>query len=411
MSGTWRDHESDAAPESTADESEALKAHWTLAPSVVFLNHGSFGACPRSVLAAQQAVRDRMESQPVRFFVRDLEALLDRAREALAHFIDADPLDLVFVPNATTAVTTVLRSVKLQPGDELLTTDHTYAACRYALDDVAARTGAHVVVAPVPLPIRSEQDVIEAVLGEVTRKTKLALLDHVTSPTALIWPIERLVAELQAKGVDVLVDGAHAPAMVPLSMRAIGSAYYAGNCHKWLCAPKGAGFLYVRRDRQQAVHALVVSHGARAKRDDRSRFWLEFDWQGTGDPSAYLAVPAAIDFVSTLMPGGLVALQQRNRAMALRARSLLQQALRATSLAPETMIGSMASVLLPDEPPAAAGSKSLQDRLLEEYGIEVPIVSWPAPPQRLVRISSQAYNRMRDYEQLADALRSLLQQA
>jgi isopenicillin-N epimerase len=381
---------------------------WALDPRVTFLNHGSFGATPRPVLAAQHELRARMEGEPVRFVTRELERLLDDARATLGAFIGTAAEDVAFVPNATAGANAVLRSLPLAAGDEILTTDHAYGACRNAADFVAERAGARVVVAPVSFPLESPDDVIEAVLAHVGPRTRLALLDHVTSPTALVMPIVRLVAALADRGVETLVDGAHAPGMVDLDVRAVGAAYYTGNCHKWLCAPKGAGFLYVRRDRQATVRPTVISHGATSTRTGRSRFLVEFDWTGTHDPTAYLCVPEAIRVLGAALPGGWPELRARNRALAIEARALLCRALGVAVPAPEAMIGSMATVPLPDSPVRSASVPSpfdpLQDALLERFAIEVPIFPWPAPPRRFVRVSCQLYNTLEQYERLAAAL-------
>src|SRR6185295_838133 len=236
-----------------------FRRHWQLDPSVAFLNHGSFGACPRAVLDAQDAWRARLEAEPVRFMNIELEPGLDVARAAVGAFVGCDPDDVAFVPNATTGVNTVVRSLDLSPGDELLTTDHVYNACRNVLHAVADKARARVVVAAVPFPLKSADVVVESVVGHVTPRTKLALLDHVTSPTGLVFPVLRLVAELANRGVASLVDGAHAPGMLPLDLRTLGAAYYTGNFHKWTCAPKGAAMLWVRRDLQPRVRPLVVS--------------------------------------------------------------------------------------------------------------------------------------------------------
>jgi isopenicillin-N epimerase len=386
--------------------------HWTLDAAVAFLNHGSFGACPKPVLEAQQRWRTRMERQPVQFFVRDLEQLLDGARTELATFLGADPQDLAFVPNATTGVNAVLRSVPFASGDELLTTTHTYNACRNSLEFAAAAAGARVVVADVPFPIDSAERMIEAVLERVTRRTRLALLDHVTSPTALVFPVERLVRALAERGVDTLIDGAHAPGMLPLRVRELGATYYTGNCHKWLCAPKGAGFLYVRRDRQHSIRPATISHGANSPRTDRSRFLLEFDWTGTNDPTPYLCIPEAIRFMGTVLPGGWSAVMQHNRDLVLAARRTICSALGLSLPCPDAMIGSLAAFPIPDGSAEPSSSPlyadSLQDALLARYAIEVPVSPWPAPPKRLLRISGQIYNRPSQYDRLAAALRTLL---
>jgi isopenicillin-N epimerase len=353
-----------------------------------------------------------MERQPVRFFVREYQRQLDQARAELADFLGADPAGLVFVTNATTGVNAVLRSLELSPGDELLTTNHVYGACRSTLHYVAGRQRARVVEAEVPFPIHGPQQVVDAVMSRVSRNTRLALLDHVTSPTGLRFPVEELVEALAACDVDVLVDGAHAPGMLPLDLEAVGAAYYTGNCHKWLCAPKGVGFLYLRQDRRECVHPTTTSHGYDFPVHDRSRLHLEFDWPGTFDPSALLALPEALRFMGSLISGGWQALMRRNRQLALEARRILCDALAVSPPCPESMVGALAALELPDGPPNTATSAlytdPLQDLLLERHGIEVPIIPWPAPPSRLLRVSAQLYNAPQEYQHLGRVLAPLL---
>jgi isopenicillin-N epimerase len=390
-----------------------LNQIWPLDPKIVFLNHGSFGSCPQPVLEFQRGLRDRLERQPVQFLVRELEPLLDQARAALAQFTGARPENLVFVPNATSGVNTVLRSLTFAPGDELLVTDHEYNACRNALDFVAARAGAEVVVARVPFPFQSTGQIEDAIMGRVTPRTRLALIDHVTSQTGVILPIERLVHQLAARGVDTLVDGAHGPGMVPLHLEQLGAAYYTGNCHKWLCAPKTAAFLHVRPDRQPFIHPLTISHGFNSPRTDRSLFLIEFGWTGTLEPSACLSVPAALRFMEGLAPGGWTEIMARNRALALEGRKILCQTLEIAPPCPEECIGAMASVPLPDAREAGRALPPLyidplQDQLLARHGIEVPVIPWPGFPKRLLRISAQMYNSQAQCQLLADALGELL---
>jgi isopenicillin-N epimerase len=385
--------------------------YWSLDPTVAFLTHGTFGAAPRAVLEAQRAWRDRMEREPVRFLDRELERLLADVREQLGAFVGASPDDLAFVTNATTGVNTVLHSLRFAPGHELLTTDHEYNATLNALRQVAARDGARVVMARIPFPIRSADEAVDAIVGALTPRTRLALVSHITSTTALVLPVARIVAALAERGVDVLLDGAHAPGQVPLDLGAIGAAYATGNAHKWLCAPKGAAFLHVRPDRRGAIRPLVVSHGANDRRTDRTRFRAEFDWTGTTDPSAILAIPAALEFLGGLRSGGWPEIMAANHALALAARDRLIDALGIGPTAPDAMIGAMAALPLPDDLP-----QDVKARLYDEHRIEVPVSTWPvdaalepgeAPRARLIRVSAQAYNDISQYERLAAALRSM----
>jgi isopenicillin-N epimerase len=384
-----------------------MRQHWSLDPSVTFLNHGSFGACPTAVLKWQTELRAQLEREPVQFLVRELPRQIDAAREAAAAFVGARPDNLGFVGNATAGVNAVLRSLRLGPGDEILVTDHGYNACTNVARYVADRNGARVVVAPVPFPIASADEVVASVLEHTTARTKVALLDHVTSPTGLVLPVERMVAALAERGVDTLVDGAHAPGMLALDLEAMGAAWYTGNFHKHPCAPKGAAILWVRPDKQADLHPAVISHGYNAS-GPRSRWLEEIDWQGTSDPTPWLCVPTAIDFVGGLVPGGWSEIRTRNRALALQARDLLCAALEMGKPAPDDMIGWLVALPLwdgDDRPPTTPlYADALQVALFDEARIEVPIPPWPAPPRRLVRVSAHLYNELPEYERLAAAL-------
>jgi isopenicillin-N epimerase len=370
------------------------------------------------VLEAQVRLREQMEREPVRFFTREAPALLRAAREALGAFVGADPDDLAFVPNASSALNSVLRSFPLAPGDEILVCDHEYNATRNAAEYAARERGARVVVARVPFPLgegAGPERVVEAVLERIGPRTRLAVLDHVTSPTGLVFPIERLARELDERRVELLVDGAHAPGMLDLDLRALGAAYYAGNCHKWLCAPKGAGFLFVRRDRQAGVRPAVISHGANAPvPPGNPRFRAEFDWTGTDDPTPALCVPDALRFLATLVPGGWPEIRERNRGLALEARRIVARALGTPLPCPDAMLGSLAALPVPDTtrfPPIVATSALARDPLHDELrgrGIQAPVVSCPAHPGRLLRVSAALYNEPADYERLAQALGELL---
>ena len=383
---------------------------WPLDPAVDFLNHGSFGACPKAILEKQSELRLKLEREPVDFFVRELPGLLTKARAALAGFVGADGDDLAFVPNATAGVNAVVRSLPFFPGDELLTTDHAYAACKKTLDYVAARTGSRVVVARVPFPLGGDEDVLEPVLAAVTPRTRLAMLDHVSSPTALVFPIERLVRELSARGVDTLVDGAHALGMLPLDISRLGAAYYTANAHKWLCAPKGAAFLHVRKDRQKGLHPIAISHGYAG---GEARFKDEFDWTGTADPTAALSIPDCIAYLGGLLPGGWPAVMETNRALALKARAAICAALGVASPAPEPMLGAMASVPLPAAAPGSPAQRLGREELadwMRARGAEPWFYDWPPGEGLLVRVSAQLYNTEGQFVRVAGLLAEALRE-
>jgi isopenicillin-N epimerase len=382
-----------------------------LARRVAFLNHGSFGACPRRVLALQQELRQQMEREPVQFLWRHYEERLEPARVELAQFIGARKQDVVFVTNATSGINAVLRSLPLQRGDELLTTDHDYNACHNVLREVARERRANLVTAEVPFPITHADQVIEAILRRVTSRTRLAMIDHVTSPTALVYPIEPIVRELERRGIDTLVDGAHAPGQVPLDLAKVQPAFYTGNLHKWVCAPKGAAFLWARADKQQNLQPAIISHGHNRPRRGYTAFQDRFDWAGTADPTPWFCVGAAIRWMRQLLPGGWRDVRTRNHALTLVARSFLCEALEVTAPAPVEMLASMATIPLPESLQDKPGRRVRafekiepeQRRLFDEFEIEVPLLRLHG--RRWFRISAQVYNSARDYERLAKALR------
>lgn len=372
---------------------------WTLAPDVHFYNHGSFGACPEPLLEQQQVWRARLEREPVRFMVDELPEAMHEARRVFAAFLRCHANDLAVVANATTAVNTVLRAIRWQAGDQILVTNHGYPACNAAAAQVAREVGAEVVVAAVPFPLQQPEQVVSAVLNRVTDRTRLAILDHVTSPTAVVFPIESLVASLTAQGIEVLVDGAHAPGMLPLNLAALKPTYYTGNCHKWLCAPKSSAFLYVAPDKQQDFHPLVLSHGLLEQDPLVSPFRAEFDWMGTVDPTPFLTAAQAIQYFATTVPGGWKFIYSRNRLLAQELQQALCNTLQQELPVPPTMLGCMCTVpipaaWLPMHP--MAGQQWSRERYVEQR-IEIPCFVNPTEPGWLLRASCPLYLTLDDF--------------
>jgi isopenicillin-N epimerase len=372
----------------------SLRGEFLLDPEVTFLNHGSFGACPRAVFERYQQWQLELERQPVLFLARRLEELLAEARAALGEYVGADPHDLVFVPNATAGINVAAWPSGLGRDDEVLTTNMEYGALDLTWEHVCGDFGAKYVRAPVSLPVQDEEEIVEAVWSAVTERTRVLFLSHHTSSTAITLPVAKLCARARERGIRTVIDGAHVPGHIPLDLRALDVDFYAGNCHKWLCAPKGAGFLYVRRELQRDVHPLMVSWGYEG--DDPS-FVTRHEKQGTRDPSAQLTVPTAIEW-------------QRDHdwdAVRARCHDLTRRA--ASELGLESVVpgrrhdlfGQMVTLRLPDSTPP-----DLKERLYEEHRIEIPV--FERPEGRFIRVSFQGYNDAEDLERLETALDALL---
>jgi isopenicillin-N epimerase len=372
----------------------AIRPAFALDPDWLTVSFGAYGGTPRAVLEAQTAWRSRMEAQPSVFFKRILPAALREAAGVLATHLGAEARDLAFVENATAGCNAVLQSLTFSPGDQILVLDHGYRAVRNAARHVAGRAGAELVTVAVPWPTTDPDELVARIAAAITPRTRLAILDHVTSPSALVLPIARMVAACQAAGVKALVDGAHAPGLVALDIPAIGAEWYVGNGHKWLMAPKGSGFLWARRDAQAGLHPTVISHPY------GEGFPAEFDYTGTRDSTAFLALPAALDFAAGL---GGPALMARNAALAAEAAAHLAARFGTEVGGPPAMRAAMASIRLPWAGPATReASLLLRERLMERHRTDAPV--HPIGDALWVRISAQAFNEIGEYDALADRL-------
>jgi isopenicillin-N epimerase len=374
-----------------------MRALFGLDPEAAFLNNGSYGACPLAVRAAQSAIRDEMERQPVAFFADEVPGRVRAAATRLAGFLGARGEDLVFVENATAGMNAVLRSLRFAPGDEILTTDHVYGAVAHVLAHLAATQGVRIVEAKLPWPVHDAEAIAAAVEPGFSPRTKLLVIDHIASRSALLLPVEALTAMARERGVRVLVDGAHAPGQLPLDIPALDADWVVGNCHKWLYAPKGAAFLWAAPDAQGELHPPVISHG------HGKGFTAAFDWIGTRDMSAWLAVPAALDFFEALGPERVRA---RNHALAMAMGETLASAWGTELGAAHGLLGAMAPVRLPGaHAPSWEAGRALRKRLWLEHRVEAPVM--PCGDALWVRISAQIFNVPQDYKRLAVAVTAL----
>ena len=377
----------------------SLRHLWALEEGMVFLNHGAYGATPRELFERQHEWRLRMEAQPPRFFMNELPALVRNAAAALAEFVGAGAARTVLLENATSGMNAVLRSLRFAPGDRIVTTDHVYGAVRNALRFAAERDGAEVVEVPVAMPLRGASEVADAIDSALDGRTRLVVVDHIASPSALVFPVAEIVRRVRARDIPVLVDGAHAPGQVDLEVDAIGADWYVGNGHKWLCAPKGTAFLTVAPDAAtEEIHPTTISHAY------GQGLAAEFGKIGTRDPSAWLCIPDAIDFHRRL--GGRT-LRERNAALARSAGTDLAAALGTETGGPAGCFGAMATVRLPCDFEATwENAGRIRDRLWRDHRVETLVA---AVAGRLwLRLSIFAYNDESDLAGLPDAVRGAL---
>ena len=385
--------------------SQDLSSLFLLRPEVAFLNHGSFGACPRPVFEEYGRWQRELEAQPVDFLGRRAPSLLRESRTVLGRYLGCHANDLVYVTNATVGMNIVARSLVLGPGDEVLATDHEYGACDRAWRFILGKNGASYRHVSIPVPVTAHEDVVERIFAAVTSATRVIFISHITSPTALTFPVTEVCRRARELGIITLVDGAHAPGQIPLDLEAVGADFYIGNLHKWLCAPKGAAFLYARREMQEMLEPLVVSWGWEAMVPGDSRFIDYLQSLGTADISAPLSVPAAIGFQQE---HNWDAVRSRCHELVRRARPEIVAALGGgVHLAPDSdeWYAQMSALLLPDGIDGAA----LQRRLYEEYLVEIPVFQWNG--RQTIRISMQGYNGWDDVERLLAGIRAILKSA
>jgi isopenicillin-N epimerase len=377
----------------------ALRHLFLLDPDVHFLNHGSFGARPQAVFEVYQQWQRALERQPVAFLGRRWFELRPPLLQQLADYVKAPASDLVLVPNATYGVNAVARSLRLEAGDEILTTTHEYGACDRTWRFLARRSGARYVRQPISLPVDDSEPIVAQLWQGVTPRTRLIFISHITSATALQMPVAAICARAREKGILTLVDGAHAPGQLPLNLAALGADFYTANCHKWMMAPPGAAFLYARPERQGLVEPLVVSWGWESEWETGwSPFQEQFSWLGTHDPAAYLSIPAAIAFEEEY---DWPHVRARCHALACRAQSQIGELTGLPPLYPPSFFVQMFAALLPVHDP-----RSFQARLYEEYAVEAPLTNWEG--QTLLRVSLQGYNDEQDIEALLVGLAELL---
>ncbi len=382
---------------------------WLLDRGVMYLNHGSFGACPTHIMEYRSRLLRQIETEPMDFLVRRLPGELSAQITSLESFLGARPGTIVLVDNTTTGINSVIRSIRFKPGETVLLSNQAYFSTRNALKEAASRAGATVRTIPFTIPVSGPEEVLRQLLGSVDPTVRYAVLDHISSPTGMVFPLARAVSALREVGVEVIADGAHGPGHMPLSLSDLGCAWYVGNCHKWLCSPRSCAILYTRPDMKAITTPAITSHVPEDFLPGPDPLRVMFDWSGTPDPSPRLCVKESIDYMATLHPGGWSGIMERNRSLALEARSLLIDAAGAEPPFPDSMVGCMASIQLPNldhRGPRPIDWFDPVQQALRERGIEAPVIQ--CLPGRFLRVSAQLYNDPSQYEHLAEVLRGLL---
>lgn len=392
---------------------DSMISKWPLRRDVVHMDHGSSGACTIAVLEHQNVLRWELERGSPEFFLSHWSPRHAAAKKALAEFVNADYNELLLTPGSTIGLNIITQSQQFQPGDELLTTNHAYSSVIMLLKHVANRDGAKVVIAQVPFPVASPDEIFKSILACVTEQTKFAIIDHITSRTGLVFPIKRIVKELADRGIDTLVDGAHGPGQVQVDLHNLGAAYYTTSCHKWMCAPRGVGFMYARQDRISRLKPLIIARSGHWRDDNGGAYtWLEhsFEWNGCHDPSGMHSMPKIIEFLETALPGGHAAMVRRNHDLAVEARKRVLEILGIEIPCPDDMVANMVVFPLPDSVlPAASGILPLCKTLWEKDRAEIQCYHWPLYPKRIFRFSVQLHNSLEQFIWLAGKLKCALE--
>ena len=381
-------------------------ARFPIRPGITMLNNGSYGLTPSVVRDAQIELQRRLEEDPVRFFKADLEDYNDDTRHAIGAFTRTNPTHIALVPNGTFAVATVLNNLDLSPGDEILLTDHEYMATFNELSKVCRETGAKVVVAKIPYPEVTPELVVDSIVSKMSDRTRIVLISHITSASALVMPVKRIVAAAKERGILTFLDGAHTPGQIDLNIGDLDPTWYAASCHKWLACPKGTGFIYTSPNQHKGFMPMVLSCRVHESRPERAAFLCDFDYTGTNDYTGNMVIPVAIEHMGAQLPGGWGELRQRNHDLVMRGAKIICDMLGIEQRVPESMLANMVSIPLPGtcEPSNLLG-EGLWDRLYLNHGLQVPVWDLPGVCDRMTRISAQLFNTIEDYERLGEALR------